>query len=123
MFHRSPRKSKSAPKRRNAGRSMPRDMNELPEVRVLSYIAQYALAYAFILREHGALNASKMVERAALKAAEAEDDTEWAHLRSVLQLTMASVHGHEGLVHLCETIVFQITEEAMGEDPGDITHA
>ena len=123
MFHRSPRKSKSAPKRRNAGRSMPRDMYNLPEVRVLGYIAHYARAYASILREHGALNAAKMVASAANAAEKAEDDTEWAHLRSILQMTMPSVRGHAGLEELCETIVFQITEDALGEDAGDITHA
>ena len=123
MFHRSPRKSKPAPKRRNAGHRELRDQNELPEVRVLAYAAHYALAYAKILRDHGALNASKMVERAANAAYSAEDPDNWEHLRNTLQMTMATVRGHAGLSELCETLIFQISEEALGEDPGELTHA
>lgn len=123
MFPRSPRKSKSSPKRRNAGRSVPRDQNELPEVRVLGYMAHYALAYAKILRDHGALNAAKMVERAANAAESAEDPDNWAHLRDILQMTLATVRDHAGLSELCEVLIFQISEEALGEDPMSITHA
>ena len=123
MFHRSPRKSKSSPKRRNAGRGVPRDQNELPEVRVLAYAAHYAFAYAKILRDHGALNAAKMVDRAANAAESAEDPDNWGHLRDILQMTMPTVRDHAGLRDFCETLIFQISEEALGEDPGAITHA
>lgn len=102
-------------------RGFPTDHNIDPTVRVLTYMANYAFAYADLLRAGGAQKAGRSVEIAAKAALAAEDDGDWYELRAVLEDTLPIVQKHKGLVRLCQTLIFQITEDALDLDPATIS--